>query len=75
MTGPSQQDQLRAALGNAAGELPVLDALSADQMATLIQLIEAARAQQGTALQAASEQALSHVPALLRGAVRKLLVP
>ena len=67
-----QMAQLKAALGGQ--DLDELSALGEDQQKALLALIEAAQRQQGEELQKASEEALSHVPALLRGAVRRLLL-
>ncbi len=62
---------LVAALG---GPVPAgLEALSKAQAEKLAAALQAAQAAQRQALKNSSEAALSHVPMLLRGAVRKVL--
>lgn len=66
-------DELRTALG---GQLtPGLEALGADDQRRLAQQLNEARARQQAELARALEAALQHVPMLLRGAVRKVLLP
>ncbi len=56
------------------GPLPEgLKGLDKTQRETLAKVFAAAKTQQRAALQGATEAALSHVPMLLRGAVRKVL--
>ncbi len=55
--------------------LPALDALTPAEIETLRLRIRAARQQQKQQLARASEAALSHIPTLLRGPVRKILFP
>ncbi len=55
------------------GDLSALNKLDEADVERLCQLFDAARTQQAETLQQASEQALKHIPALLRPAVRKLL--
>lgn len=64
-------EALRVALDRAppAG----LDGLDADQLAELAQLLSAAKRKQKADVDAALTESLSHVPLLLRGAVRKIL--
>ena len=63
---------LTAALG---GPLPEgLSALTAPETEALVAALAAAKAAQRKALRESSEAALSHVPMLLRGAVRKVLL-
>lgn len=50
-----------------------LAALPPDAIADLAAAIRTARREQGAALEAAGEQALTHVPRLLRGPVKKVL--
>lgn len=50
-----------------------LEALSKSQLEKLTAAFASAKVQQRTALEASTEAALSHVPMLLRGAVRKVL--
>ena len=50
-----------------------LEALSKPQLEKLAAAFAAAKTQQRAALQGSTEAALSHVPMLLRGAVRKVL--
>ena len=64
-------DVLRAQLGGSAPES--LRQLSADELADLSDAIRNARRRQGKALAEAGERALSHVPRLLRGPVRKIV--
>lgn len=64
-------DALRAALDRAppAG----LDVLDPKQLAQLATLLSDAKRRQKTQVDAALTESLSHVPLLLRGAVRKIL--
>jgi len=65
--------ELKAALG---GRLtPGLETLGADDQRRLAQELDEARARQNAELVRALEAALKHVPMLLRGAVRKVLLP
>lgn len=52
---------------------PGLEGLSKPQLEKLAAAFVAAKTQQRAALQSSTEAALSHVPMLLRGAVRKVL--
>ena len=52
---------------------PGLEALSKPQLEKLAAAFASAKEQQRVALAASTEAALSHVPMLLRGAVRKVL--
>mgnify|MGYP001619445602 FL=1 len=52
---------------------PGLESLSKPQLEKLAAAFAAAKTQQRAALQGSTEAALSHVPMLLRGAVRKVL--
>ncbi|HEY1075061.1 MAG TPA: hypothetical protein VGE56_06850 [Rhodocyclaceae bacterium] len=72
MGGKSDSGALQKELGT---PLPDLSALSAADEAKLVGLIQAARRAQKAQLAQAMESALSHIPMLLRGAVRKILVP
>ena len=67
----SDLSSLRQRLGGA--DLAALKALDEADIARLSGLMDSAQSHQAQALQKASEQALTHIPALLRGAVRKLL--
>ena len=60
-------------LGDAA--LPGLDTLSAPEQQALAEAVRNARRRQQAQLAQAFEAALAHVPALLRGPVRKILLP
>lgn len=65
--------ELKIALG---GQLTQgLEALGADDQRRLAQELNEARARQQAELARALEDALKHVPMLLRGAVRKVLLP
>lgn len=63
------------ALAEALGSsLPAgLEGLSKPQLETLAAAFASAKTQQRSALEQSTEAALSHVPFLLRGAVRKVL--
>ncbi len=58
-----------------AKSLPALDALTSTEIDMLRQSIRTARAHQKQQLARAFEAALGHIPALLRGPVRKILFP
>ena len=62
---------LSAALG---APLPAgLKSLSKPQLEQLVLALETAKGKQRAALEVSTEAALSHIPMLLRGAVRKVL--
>jgi hypothetical protein len=64
-------EELHRQLG---GEVPEgLSVLDAEELATLADIIREARERQSEALHSATDRALDRVPALLRGAVRRLL--
>lgn len=67
----SELSDLQARLGGA--DVTALQALSSADLARFSGLIEHACEHQTETLKQASEQALKHIPALLRPAVRKLL--
>jgi len=69
----SAADCLQRELGQSGRALPPLNTLSADQRQRLATLIRAAKQQQRAALADSTERALQHVPALLRGIVRRVL--
>ncbi len=71
--GKSSTGTLQSELGGAA--LPDISALSAADQDRLVSLIQGARRAQKAQLAEAMESALSHIPMLLRGAVRKILLP
>lgn len=73
MGGKSDRGALQQELGGAA--LPDVSALSAADQDKLVSLVRSARRAQNAQLAEAMESALSHIPLLLRGAVRKILVP
>ncbi len=64
---------LQEKLGSAAALLPSLTPLDDADQARLCALIDSAKAKQAESLAAATEESLDHVPALLRGTIRKLL--
>lgn len=64
-------EALRAALDRAPPQ--GLDGLDASQVAELAQLLTEAKRKQKADVDAALTASLSHVPLLLRGAVRKIL--
>lgn len=67
-------DDVRTALRRRLGDdVRALDELSDEAVAALGAAFDDARRRQGRALSAASEEALGHLPLLLRGAVRKVL--
>ena len=69
----SNKQALAAELKGAA--LPSLDALSDAEAGSLARSIRDARRRQKQHLSTAFEAALTHVPLLLRGPVRKILFP
>lgn len=70
----SAGDPLQQELGTAGAALPELSSLDAEARARLATAIRQARVHQREALQASAERALQHVPALLRGLVRRVLL-
>lgn len=64
---------LRELMGPAAAQLPPLWSLDQPDADRLAGLLRSAQQQQRQMILEASEEALGHVPALLRKAVRKLL--
>ena len=66
-------DELRRELGKAASTLPPLKTVSAKDRQRLAATIRAAKQVQRKALADSTERALQHVPALLRGVVRRVL--
>lgn len=73
MGGKSDSGALQRELGGV--KLPDISALTATEQEQLAGLIQTARRMQKAQLAQAMESALSHIPMLLRGAVRKILVP
>lgn len=63
----------KAQLQRELGDLPSIGRLSDEQAGVLRDAVKAARERQGHALAKARDEALGHVPALLRGSVRKVL--
>ena len=70
----SADDPLRQELGAAGAALPALPSLDTETRARLAIAIREAREHQREALLASAERALQHVPALLRGIVRRMLL-
>lgn len=70
-------EQPLAALSRELGgrALPDLSPLSAADIVTLAESLRRARSNQETQLQRAFDDALGHIPLLLRGPVRKILLP
>jgi len=66
-------DDAASELRRQLGDVKILDGLSAANSRKLLALMTDARAQQQAALEKALEGALSHIPMLLRGPVRKVL--
>jgi hypothetical protein len=54
---------------------PPLEALSAAEVDSLAELLRRARRNQQSQLKHAFDAALGHIPALLRGPIRKILTP
>jgi hypothetical protein len=69
---PDAKRELRAELGAAPPK--GLDALSDEQVADLAGALRTSRERQSAALEEAMEDALRHVPRLLRGPVRKMMM-
>lgn len=65
--------ELRELMGPAAEQLPALQGLDQSDADRLAGLLSSAQQKQREMILEASEEALGHVPALLRKAVRKLL--
>lgn len=57
------------------GPLPGIERLDAAELAALTAALRKARSRQQQLLAGALEGALSHIPMLLRGPVRKILLP
>ncbi len=73
---PQQRKELRMlieALGG--GALPSLEPLDASELDTLTTAVRHARREQQRQLAQAMEAALGHLPAMLRGPVRRILLP
>ncbi len=70
----SAADCLQRELGRSAADVPSLVTLSPEHRQHLATLIRAAKQRQRAALADSTERALQHVPALLRGVVRRVLV-
>ena len=68
---PDAKRALRAELGAAPPK--GLDALSDDEIADLARALHSARERDRAALAKAMQDALQHVPRLLRGPVRKMI--
>jgi len=66
-------DDAASELRRQLGDVKILDGLSAANSRKLLALMTDARAHQQAALEKALEGALSHIPMLLRGPVRKVL--
>lgn len=66
--------KLKAELGEGGAQLPPLDRLSEKQVAALTQVLAESKKRQRAALNKGMEDALGHVPLLLRGAVRKVML-
>lgn len=71
MTKARQFEALRVQLGGTAPD--GLRNLSAEQLADLADAIAQARHRESAAIAQASEQALSHIPRVLRGPVRRVV--
>lgn len=69
----SATDELRRELGGAASALPELRTLDTAARVRLAALVRDARQRQRRALGESAERALQHIPALLRGVVRRVL--
>ena len=72
MTGDAKGAPLREAVGSEPPG-PLVDALDAGQIAALAAEVSAARTRQREALAQAGDDALRHVPKLLRGALQRML--
>jgi hypothetical protein len=64
---------LARAVGLPAAELAACKALDAAQLRDLTALVEAARERDAREMDAAIQESLKHIPALLRGPVLKIL--
>lgn len=65
-------EELCAALGQSAEDLSFLDALPAKAQQQLLEDIEAARAEHKRLIIDSLNEALNHVPRLLRGPLKKI---
>lgn len=72
---PSSRTRTDLAAELRGADLAFLDALPAEAQARLLDDIRATRARQKQALDAAIDQGLAMTPALLRGALRRILFP
>jgi hypothetical protein len=70
-TSDAAMRALRTELGGTGGE--GLEALNPEELEALAQALRDTKRRQSAALRDASEGALNHVPALLRGPIRKIL--
>lgn len=73
MQGQASVELLADNLGLPSQDLASFELLDEEQIAHLIAALEEAEARQGSALDDAIQNALSHVPALLRKPILKIL--
>ena len=66
--------ELKKELGDGGSQLPALEQLNDKQLKAFTELLREGKQNQRVALSAAMENALGHVPMLLRGAVRKVML-
>lgn len=66
--------ELKKELGEGGAQCPALDQLTDKQLKAFTDILSASKKKQRATLNQAMEDALSHVPMLLRGAVRRIFL-
>lgn len=73
MSAEAKLQRLAETLGRPAAEFQALAALEPAQVELLVESIQLTQQRQKAALETAMNDALDHLPALLRGPVKKIL--
>lgn len=73
MSKQAIRETLQRSFGLSAADVSAFDPLTEAQAAFLVQSFEAAQQHQAEALEQAIEEGFRHLPALLRGPVRRIL--
>lgn len=73
MAGPGTE-ALLGELGMSPAELPVVEAMTDEDARLVAQLVAEARQAQESALEQAQDEALAHLPRVMRGMARRILL-